>query len=244
MDADTSQRLIDLNLQFYQTFAQPFSATRQRLQPGARRIVDQIPVEADVLDLGCGNGELWRALAARGQRGAYRGVDFSPGLLQHAAELTLLSQYPGQAIFLNVDLSQPDWPGDLSIPPVDVITAFALLHHLPGAERRRQFLKQARGLLKPLGRLFLSNWQFLSSARLRSRIQPWEAIGLSGEQVDAGDYLIDWRRGGYGLRYVHHFTEAELAELAQTTGFQILETFYSDGEGGRLSIYQTWEPLE
>jgi hypothetical protein len=92
--------------------------------------------------------------------------------------------------------------------------------------------------------LFLSNWQFLNSVRLRSRIQPWEAVGLTRDQVDEGDYLMDWRRGGYGLRYVHHFSETELSELAHATGFKITETFYSDGEGERLSIYQTWEPLE
>jgi 2-polyprenyl-3-methyl-5-hydroxy-6-metoxy-1,4-benzoquinol methylase len=127
---------------------------------------------------------------------------------------------------------------------VEVATAFAMLHHLPGAVRREQFLRQARGLLKPKGRLCLSNWQFLNSERLRARIQPWEAIGLTQDQVDAGDYLLDWRQGGYGLRYVHHFSPTELSELAQASGFHILETFYSDGEGGRLSLYQIWELLE
>jgi hypothetical protein len=58
--------------------------------------------------------------------------------------------------------------------------------------------------------------------------------------VDAGDYLLDWRQGGSGLRYVHHFDEAELSALAATTGFRVLETFYSDGEGGRLGLYQVW----
>jgi tRNA (uracil-5-)-methyltransferase TRM9 len=244
MDADTSQRLVDLNLQFYQTFAQPFSATRQRLQPGVRRLLERIPVEASVLDLGCGNGELWRALAARGQRGAYRGVDFSPGLLQAAVGLANLGDHAGQASFFQADLSGPDWARDLAISPVEVATALAMLHHLPGARRREQFLRQARGLLKPQGRLYLSNWQFLNSERLRARIQPWELIGLAPSQVDAGDYLLDWRQGGYGLRYVHHFSPAELSELAQASGYCILESFYSDGEGGRLSIYQTWELLE
>jgi hypothetical protein len=67
-------------------------------------------------------------------------------------------------------------------------------------------------------------------------------IGITPEQVDSGDYLLDWRQGGYGLRYVHHFDQAELGELAQRTGFRILETFNSDGNGGRLSLYQVWQP--
>jgi len=61
--------------------------------------------------------------------------------------------------------------------------------------------------------------------------------------VDAGDYLLDWRSGGEGLRYVHHFGEAELRELAATTGFQVKEVFYSDGETGNLGLYQVWEAI-
>ena len=42
MDAETTQRLIALNHQFYQTFAAHFSATRQRLQPGVLRMLPSI----------------------------------------------------------------------------------------------------------------------------------------------------------------------------------------------------------
>jgi tRNA (uracil-5-)-methyltransferase TRM9 len=243
VDKDTSQKLIDLNRQFYQTFARPFSATRQRLQPGVRRLLDTIPLEASLLDLGCGNGELWRALAARGQRGAYLGLDFSPGLLQAAQEQVDCGS-AGQARFLQVDLTLPDWAEVLAGTRVDVATAFAVLHHVPGRARRAQFMRQVHSLLAPHGRLHLSNWQFLNSERLRARIQPWEEAGLAQDQVDAGDYLLDWRQGGYGLRYVHHFNQAELEELATDCGYRLLDTFYSDGEGGRLSLYQTWEKLE
>ncbi len=68
-----------------------------------------------------------------------------------------------------------------------------------------------------------SNWQFLNSPRLRKRIQPWTRAGLTADQVDPGDYLLDWRRGGEGLRYVHHFSPEELAELAAETGFRVID---------------------
>jgi tRNA (uracil-5-)-methyltransferase TRM9 len=248
MQPDTSHRLIELNRQFYQTFAQPFSITRQRLQPGVRRILDQIPVDANVVDLGCGNGELWRALLSRGFLGRYVGLDFSDGLLQAARERLAPVATLQQPTFLQADLADPGWVNKISNTPITVAatvaTAFAVLHHLPGIERRAQFLQQVRSLLAPDGRLFLSNWQYLNSERLRARIQPWATIGLDDEQVDPGDNLLDWRRGGYGLRYVHHFTETELVDLARASGFRILEAFYSDGEGGRLSLYQVWEPLK
>jgi hypothetical protein len=59
--------------------------------------------------------------------------------------------------------------------------------------------------------------------------------------VDAGDYLLDWRSGGEGLRYVHHFGEKELSMLAQETGFETREAFYADGETGNLGLYQIWQ---
>jgi (p)ppGpp synthase/HD superfamily hydrolase len=95
-------------------------------------------------------------------------------------------------------------------------------------------------LLKPEGRFIHSNWQFLNSEKLKSRIQPWEAAAISSAKVDAGDYLLDWRSGGTGLRYVHHFTEEELSQLAQTSGFRIVESFYSDGGNHKLGLYQIW----
>jgi hypothetical protein len=42
------------------------------------------------------------------------------------------------------------------------------------------------------------------------------------------------------LRYAHHFSAEELGQLAAKTGFSVEESFLSDGENGRLGLYQTW----
>jgi hypothetical protein len=106
---------------------------------------------------------------------------------------------------------------------------------------RRQILSIVNRLLKSTGRFIHSEWQFLNSSRLRTRLQPWEQAGLNANLVDQGDYLIDWRAGNLGLRYVHFFTEKELISLAEETGFEVCETFCSDGEGGKLGLYQIWK---
>jgi len=213
-----------------------FSATRQRLQPGVKHILLQINPTADLLDLGCGNGELARQLKQRGHTGQYCGLDFSPALLEQAA-----GGQPANFRFLQADLSSTDWEAALQDGRYDAILAFAVLHHLPGEELRLQVLGKVRALLSPGGRFIHSEWQFLNSPRLVSRIQPWETIGISQTEVDPGDFLLDWRQGGFGLRYVHHFSEPELAKLAEAAGFEITESFLSDGENSRLGLYQVWQ---
>ena len=237
MNASTISRLLDLNREFYRTFALQFSATRQRLQPGAQQILASLDSAANVLDLGCGNGEFGRELASRAHQGYYVGLDLSADLLDEARK-DLPSAAP--VTYLKRDLASPDWDKDLPLATFDVILAFAVLHHLPGAELRRQVLRRAGARLSPKGHFIHSAWQFLRSQRLRARLQPWEAIGLSEADVDPGDYLLDWRHGGLGLRYVHMFTLEELADLARESGFTIGKTFTSDGEGGQLSLYQVW----
>lgn len=234
MQKKVALHLIEINRQFYQTFGAAFSATRGRIQPGVRRVMNSLPLETRLLDLGCGNGEFARALAASGFRGEYLGLDFSPPLLQAAQ-----AQPEGfRARFLQADLTG-EWPRLEGRWPR--ITCFATLHHIPGLELRLILLNQARAALAPGGRLILSVWQFLHSQRLTARVQPWERAALSAAQVDEGDALLDWRSGGLGLRYAHHFSAAELNQLAAQSGFRVADSFFSDGAEGNLGLYQTWE---
>ncbi len=238
VDPTAAQQLLDLNFRFYTDHGNDFSATRERLQPGVRRLLDTLEREEAILDIGCGNGELARVLSRRGQRGSYVGLDFSLPLLKEAQRESF--SFPVK--FLQVHLTSLEAKTeDLPASAFDVVFAFAVLHHIPGHALRTDLARQVWEWLKPGGKFMLSNWQFLSSRRLKGRIQPWSSIGLTEREVDRDDYLIDWKRGGQGLRYVHHFSQAELASLAQTAGFNILETFYSDGENRVSGLYQVWK---
>lgn len=237
MDEAIVQRLVALNHQFYQTFAVQFDLTRHRLQPGVRQLLDEGRFGTRILDVGCGNGELARELARRDFTGRYTGIDFSPGLLD-VARYGLPDGFP--ASFHLQDLAAPYWEAIPGWVVYHTVTAFAVLHHLPGHALRCRVLSNVRRCLAPEGEFILSNWQFLNSPRLVKRIQPWHLAGLQDSNVDPGDYLLDWRSGGTGLRYVHVFTESELASLAADTGFTVRESFYSDGETGNLSLYQVW----
>ena len=250
MHASTAARLLSLNRQFYQTFGRAFAETRRRIQPGVMQVLEGIPTSGRWLDLGCGSGALAVELALKKRQGEYLGVDFSPQLLEEARQAVHgLAPQGLQIHFLPADLSIPGWEPQTQGRAFDGVLAFAVLHHLPGAGLRQQVLRQVHGLLAPDGWLIHSEWQFQNSARLMARRLPWDTIGLKDEDLDEGDTLLDWRHTvpsqaeQSGLRYVHLFSRPELAELAASSGFIIEQEFESDGEGGKLGLYQVWRSV-
>lgn len=238
MKTSIAQKLLEINRDFYSRFGDSFSATRRRLQPGVQKILETIREDESVLDLGCGNGNFLRELVRRAHKAPLLGVDFSLTLLREAestpgvewreADLSRLSVVSGQSLVAD------HW---------SLITCFATLHHIPSNEMHLDILRTVKTLLKSDGRFILSNWQFLNSEKWKARIQPWARVGLSDKDVDEGDYLLDWRGGGNeGLRYVHHFSAEELLGLAEQAEFKVEASFLSDGENGRLGLYQVWKP--
>lgn len=240
------RQLNQLNFEFYQTFSAEFSQTRQRLQPGVQRLLERMDPQANILDMGCGNGELARQLRQQGHPGAYFGFDQSEQLIEIARE-----NAAGERIeFEVIDLTNPSWSEHPALKAyrevadrLDLLLAFSVLHHIPGNEARLQIGKETHQLCHDESRWMVSTWNFLESSKWRGRICDWAEIGLDSDDVEPGDYLLDWRRGGRGLRYVHYFTSDELAKLADQSGFQVLEEFLSDGEGGQLGRYQVWAPV-
>ncbi|NJN79646.1 MAG: class I SAM-dependent methyltransferase [Anaerolineales bacterium] len=198
-------------------------------------MLETIKEDDSVLDLGCGNGHFLHEIQKRGHKAALLGVDFSLPLLRDAEssggvefreiQLSKLSEYSNQLLITD------NW---------SLITCFATLHHIPSHEIRLDILKTVKNLLSKDGKFILSNWQFLSSDKLKSRIQDWEKVGLSKDDVDEDDYLLDWRSGGEGLRYAHHFSSEELFTLANQVDMRVEAEFLSDGENGKLGLYQIW----
>ena len=161
------------------------------------------------------------------------------------ARRLLCSPPSGTYIFQKIDLAEPNWSASIPTNNFDWLVAFAVLHHLPGADLRLETVRAFRNLISPHGRVALSVWQWQNSSRLRKRVIPWSTVGLKPDELDAGDVLLDWRAGDSpGMRYVHTFSEDRLSELAFKSGFDICDMFYSDGKIGNLALYQVWRTAQ
>ena len=234
-------KLLEINRLFYDRYSGSFSATRSRVQPGVRKFLGQIDKMDRVLDVGCGNGTLARALAVAGFAGEYVGVDMSKELISRAESL-LGNPQEGTYHFQQVDLEDKGWHETLTGLPYDWLVSFAVLHHLPGEDLRSQTATAFAKLVSQQSRVAISVWQWHHSERLRKRVQPWSLVGVLPEDVDKADVLLDWRAGKtLGLRYVHTFNEESLQTLAEEAGFNVLQSFYSDGKTNDLALYQIWE---
>ncbi len=243
MQKAVQDQLIQLNKHFYEAFASSFSTTRAKLQKGVKRLAETIPSEASVLDLGCGNGNFLKYLLSLGFSGNYMGLDFSSELLAVAKESNP-STREVNITFNEVDLTKPNWVKLLNNHRFDTITAFAVLHHIPNSELRHKLIEQVYSFLSPDGHFLFSVWQFNNSPRLCKRILSWNQIGLSKEDVDETDALLDWRaeikNDQFGLRYCHLFSEEELTKLRISCQFVLEDHFLSDGREGNLALYQVW----
>jgi tRNA (uracil-5-)-methyltransferase TRM9 len=244
-------RLQSINQEFYQTFSQSFASTRKRIQPGIRKILQEIPKLGSWLDIGCGSGTLAAEWMRQERQGLYLGIDFSPNLIAEAQK-AIFEIHPSEGLevqFAAADITCNGWQNPYTEISWDGAICFAVLHHIPGAEQRQKLCAAIAKLLGKNKRLYLSVWQVRNSPRLVERIQPWETAGINQAELEGGDVLMDWRaenkteKQSAGLRYVHLFSADELRSLAKFSGFEVIDSFYSDGKEGNLGLYQAWRSV-
>ncbi len=231
MEPQVVDTLLVLNRAFYNEFAAAFSDSRSPSEPGFDRLVTRLRPGDRILDLGCGQARLARLLPASC---TYTGVDYAEAMLAIGA--TSHEGPDGNLSLVTADLVRDDWQRHVT-GPFDWIFLRAVLHHIPGYEHRQSVLARAAEVLAPGGRLVIANWQFMRIERLRRRVRPWATIGLDERDVEPGDYLLDWQRQGYGLRYAHLVDEAETRQLSDDAGLHVGELFYADGHTQDLTLY-------
>ncbi|CAG0980995.1 hypothetical protein ANRL3_02132 [Anaerolineae bacterium] len=237
MNSQLVKQLIEINRKFYSDFAQSFSETRSSAQTRLDRIVAYIGDGVKTLDVGCGNGRLAERIEKEGRRAQYVGVDASPELIAIAsAQKSRLHRVFAE--FRVADITAADWGASLRDEPFDIAIALAVLHHVPSFDLRVAVLREIHALLRPGGKLIMTNWHFERNERLRKKIVAWDTVGIDAHDLEPGDALMTWERGGIGYRYCHLVTQSEVQKLAEQSGFVVVEQFYADADLNLYSVLQ------
>ena len=149
-----------------------------------------------------------------------------------------------EATFGVVDITEKGWterlPGAVTAAPgagFDCVIALAVLHHIPDFDLRARVLRGMTRTLKSEGYVIVSTWRFLAHERMRRKIVDWDVVNIDESDLDTGDYLLDWKRGGRGLRYCHMVDEVEMEALVAAAGLVVRETFRAGGREGDLSLF-------
>ena len=231
MKEEIIHELLKINQEFYDQFARSFARSRAPSEPGLEVIIDRISSGDRVLDLGCGHGRI-ASLLPPGV--AYTGMDFSAEMLAEAVK-RIANKI--QATFVIGNLTDEVWPEIVTDISYNWVFMRAVLHHIPSYPNRRRLIIKAAQRLTLDGTLVLANWQFLNVKRLQKRLIPWSQLNLQPTDVEPGDYLLDWKRDGYGIRYVHLIDEAETQKLAQDAGLTLHNLYFADGHTNNLTLY-------
>lgn len=234
MKDEIAEQLMRLNQNFYDQLAAPFDRSRFEPQFGFVAALQFLPERPlSLLDVGCGNGRFAYFMSNNSRLERYVGLDFSEGLLALAEEQ--FADLPEPIRFEVADIGQPGFAGRYG--QFDLVASLSAMHHIPQKRRRAALLKEMAAHLTPDGMLLLCNWQFMDSPRQRRKILDWGEIGLERDQVEENDYLLSWKRGGYGRRYCCHIGPEETAWLAQAAGLEIVQQYREDGRERNLTLY-------
>ncbi|OGY41880.1 MAG: hypothetical protein A2Y82_05495 [Candidatus Buchananbacteria bacterium RBG_13_36_9] len=217
MKSTVANKILQKNKELYDQIAVQFSDTRNKIWPEFEYFKGYLANGQDLLDLGCGNARLLELL--KDYKINYLGIDFSAKLINEARQ---------------------DWPNfkfivgdilDLNLKEkYDLVFLVATLHHIPSQKLREKVLLNVKSVLKPNGKLLMINWNLWQKRYLKYiikytllKIAETEKAtnGIKPEELDLQDVFIPWQKKHQ--RYIHAFTENNIASLLKKTGFEIIK---------------------
>lgn len=210
-----------------------------------------------VLDLACGNLRFARFLADAGLKSVfYLGMDDCPELAKGESlpdawnvslrRLDIVSALLAGSLRDELCAATARAWGDATSGPTaaDLAVAFGFLHHVPTHAARLALLRAMLAATRPGGTCCVSFWKFMSNERLAAKVsattrEALAELGMSGDELGVGDYLLGWQDVPGAWRYCHSFDDAEVDGLLACLGgaARPVARFCSDGRSGDLNAY-------
>jgi len=214
-----AEKILANNKKIYNLLAEEFSATRNQNWPEVNKLIKYVKKGDKILDLGCGNGRLYKILKNNGVE--YTGIDISKKLIEIARK-----NYP-KARFIVADA--------LNLPfkekEFDLVFAIALLHHIPTENLQLRVLKNCFKILKKNGLIILTVWNLIQPRLLlkykicpfsKDVYVPWKSKILQSPRGDGGAKTSKILK-----RYYHVFTKGELKQIVKKAGFKIIKCYFA-----------------
>jgi len=217
MKSTVAAKILAKNKELYDQIAEQFSDSRYKVWPEFEYFKGYLQNGQDLLDLGCGNGRLLELL--KDYKINYLGIDYSKKLIAEAKQ-----DWPNSDFVISDIL-------DLNLKEkYDLVFLVATLHHIPSQKLREKVLLNVKSVLKPGGKLLMTNWNLWQKRYLKYIIKytllkiaesEKEINGIKPQDLDMQDVFIPWQKKYQ--RYIHAFTENNIASLLKKTGFEIIK---------------------
>jgi SAM-dependent methyltransferase len=192
------------------------------------RIVRQAAPKIErVLDLGCGDGILGRAMMAEYPRAAAVFVDFSPAMIEAARQKADRQR----STFLTADLATRDWARSVADhEPFDLVVSGLAIHHLSD-DRKRELYREVFDRLAP-GGLFLNLEHVTATSAWATQAfdnlfidSLWSFHRRRGEAISRDEVAEQWHHRPDKTENILATVEAQCAWLRQI-GFVEVDCFF------------------
>jgi trans-aconitate methyltransferase len=196
----------------YQLTAEHFSNTRSKM--AASDFIwaaDQIKIDDDILDAGCGNGRLLDYIKTSPQK--YLGIDQSQTLIQIAWQL-----HP-KYNFNNFNLLTETFPSQ----KFSLIFCSAVLSHIPGRRERIKVLQNLLMAGKSEVRLVISFWKMGDKYKNKIYLNIFKKI-IGQYKFPLRELVFPWKNSqGEEVcqRYYHYFTKRSFKKEISLAGWKI-----------------------
>lgn len=234
MNKDYANYLLEETRKNYNLTAESYTRTRAFISEDIEHLVSYAKTGERILDSGSASGRLYGVLKEKGV--SYFGVDLSERLIEIAK-----NAYP-EANFRV--LNALDLPFEDSY--FDKVYGISVVHNIPSFDFQLQYLREARRVLKPEGKLILRVWDFWKRKDFYPLFLKYTFLKLMGRsKLDFKDVFLPWKDSNGKVlvqRYFHCFAQKELKNLAEKAGFRV-EKIWKAGKAPRANIYLIAAPI-
>lgn len=212
----------------YDSIADEFSKTRQRIWPDVAVLLGRIEPCSKVLEVGCGNGRIFSYLKDKNIE--YTGIDNSEKLINIAN--SNYGDIKNARFMLGSALDLP-----FVSDSFDYVISVAVLHHIPSDDNRTIMMHEAKRVVKSDGQVIVTVWNLWQKKYYGYIIDEAVRKMTGRSKLDFGDCFIPWKRGTGMMRYCHAFTVHGLVKLARRAGLKLVDSGKTEKNDYKPNIY-------